>query len=167
MTYFSTSRRRTTARNGARRVGARGAVLAEAAIAIPILVFCILAAVQYAVIMLAQMKVRDCAEVGARALSDDLLRGDSGKDDLDASVLLAPRWGCVDARDERFTSTIDVIRRELGHGPFLWRTTALKQLKRRRSIVPKWCCSISVCQNSMDMKFAGACANNRGAKTSS
>ncbi|HEV2591178.1 MAG TPA: glycoside hydrolase family 15 protein [Gaiellaceae bacterium] len=50
-----------------------------------------------------------------------------GSNDLDASVLLAPRWGCVDARDERFASTIEVIRKELGHGPFLWRTTQLRE----------------------------------------
>ena len=49
-----------------------------------------------------------------------------GSDDLDASVLLAPRWGCVDARGDRFTSTIEVVRAELGHGPFLWRTTRLR-----------------------------------------
>jgi GH15 family glucan-1,4-alpha-glucosidase len=50
----------------------------------------------------------------------------AGSDDLDASVLLAPRWGCVDARGARFTSTVEVIRAELGHGPFLWRTTELR-----------------------------------------
>jgi GH15 family glucan-1,4-alpha-glucosidase len=51
----------------------------------------------------------------------------AGSDDLDASVLLGPRWGYVDASSERFASTIDVIRRELSHGPFLWRTTEQRE----------------------------------------
>ena len=50
----------------------------------------------------------------------------AGSDALDASVLLAARWGYADGDSERFASTIDVIRRELSHGPFLWRTTELR-----------------------------------------
>ena len=49
-----------------------------------------------------------------------------GSDDLDASVLLAARWGYADGESERFAATIDAIRSELSHGPFLWRTTDLK-----------------------------------------
>jgi GH15 family glucan-1,4-alpha-glucosidase len=49
-----------------------------------------------------------------------------GSDELDASVLLAARWGYADPCGARFTSTVAAIRRELGEGPFLWRTTALK-----------------------------------------
>jgi GH15 family glucan-1,4-alpha-glucosidase len=51
----------------------------------------------------------------------------AGSDELDASVLLGPRWGYVDASSERFASTVDVIRRELSHGPFLWRTTEQRE----------------------------------------
>jgi GH15 family glucan-1,4-alpha-glucosidase len=50
----------------------------------------------------------------------------AGSDALDASVLLGARWGYVDATSERFASTIDAIRSELSHGPFLWRTTELR-----------------------------------------
>ena len=50
----------------------------------------------------------------------------AGSDELDASVLLAARWGYCDATSERFAATIEAIRRELSHGPFLWRTTSLR-----------------------------------------
>jgi GH15 family glucan-1,4-alpha-glucosidase len=49
-----------------------------------------------------------------------------GSDELDASVLLAARWGYVEPGDTRFASTIEVLRRELGEGPFLYRTTGLR-----------------------------------------
>jgi GH15 family glucan-1,4-alpha-glucosidase len=42
-------------------------------------------------------------------------------DDLDASVLLGPRLGYADANGTRIARTIDAVRRELGHGPFLYR----------------------------------------------
>jgi GH15 family glucan-1,4-alpha-glucosidase len=50
-----------------------------------------------------------------------------GSDDLDASVLLGARWGCVDPSGEAFASTIETLRRELGTGPFLYRTTELRR----------------------------------------
>ncbi|HVU78188.1 MAG TPA: glycoside hydrolase family 15 protein [Gaiellaceae bacterium] len=50
----------------------------------------------------------------------------SGGDGLDASVLLGARFGYFEPGDERFASTIAAIRAELGTGPFLHRTTALK-----------------------------------------
>jgi GH15 family glucan-1,4-alpha-glucosidase len=50
----------------------------------------------------------------------------AGGDALDASVLLGARWGFCDPNSERFTSTVDAIRLELGTGPFMWRTTELK-----------------------------------------
>jgi GH15 family glucan-1,4-alpha-glucosidase len=49
-----------------------------------------------------------------------------GSDELDASILLAARWGFVSDKEERFTSTIDALQRELGEGPFLYRTTGLR-----------------------------------------
>jgi GH15 family glucan-1,4-alpha-glucosidase len=49
-----------------------------------------------------------------------------GSDELDASMLLAARWGYASASDERFTSTIEAVRRELGVGPFLYRTSGLR-----------------------------------------
>jgi GH15 family glucan-1,4-alpha-glucosidase len=45
----------------------------------------------------------------------------AGEDDLDASLLLGVLFGFVDPQSERAGSTIDAIRRELGHGPFLHR----------------------------------------------
>ncbi|HEY6961521.1 MAG TPA: glycoside hydrolase family 15 protein [Gaiellaceae bacterium] len=52
-----------------------------------------------------------------------------GSRELDASVLLGARFGYFERGDERFLSTIDAIRRELGSGPFLYRTTGLKELE--------------------------------------
>jgi GH15 family glucan-1,4-alpha-glucosidase len=49
-----------------------------------------------------------------------------GSDELDASVLLAARWGYFDDDETRFTSTIDALQRELAEGPFLYRTTGLR-----------------------------------------
>jgi len=49
-----------------------------------------------------------------------------GSDELDASLLLAARRGFVAGDDERFTSTVEAVRRELGAGPFLYRTTGLR-----------------------------------------
>lgn len=45
----------------------------------------------------------------------------AGADDLDASLLLGVLFGFVDPRSDRARGTIDAIRRELGHGPFLYR----------------------------------------------
>jgi GH15 family glucan-1,4-alpha-glucosidase len=53
-----------------------------------------------------------------------------GSDELDSSVLLAARYGYFDEDgddDGRFDSTIEALRRELGRGPFLYRTTGLSQ----------------------------------------
>lgn len=47
--------------------------------------------------------------------------GAFGSDELDASVLLMPLLGFVDARDERMSLTIDAISRELGNGPLIRR----------------------------------------------
>ena len=41
-----------------------------------------------------------------------------------------------------------------------------KRWKRLKSIVPKLCCSISVCRGWMDMRSVAACASSRGARTS-
>jgi GH15 family glucan-1,4-alpha-glucosidase len=49
-----------------------------------------------------------------------------GSDELDASILLGARFGYFEPGDERFASTIDALRRELGAGPFLYRTTGLR-----------------------------------------
>jgi GH15 family glucan-1,4-alpha-glucosidase len=49
-----------------------------------------------------------------------------GSDDLDASVLLGARFAYFERGNERFVSTIETIRRELGDGPFLYRTTSLR-----------------------------------------
>jgi GH15 family glucan-1,4-alpha-glucosidase len=49
-----------------------------------------------------------------------------GSDELDASILLAARWGYFEGNEARFTSTIDALQRELGEGPFLYRTTGLR-----------------------------------------
>ena len=46
-----------------------------------------------------------------------------GSDELDASVLLAPRFGIFEPDDERFAATVEALRRELAVGPFLYRTT--------------------------------------------
>jgi GH15 family glucan-1,4-alpha-glucosidase len=49
-----------------------------------------------------------------------------GSDELDASILLAARWGYFEQSKERFTSTVEALQRELGEGPFLYRTTGLR-----------------------------------------
>jgi GH15 family glucan-1,4-alpha-glucosidase len=49
-----------------------------------------------------------------------------GSDELDASILLAARFGYFDDETERFESTIEALRRELGAGPFLYRTSGLR-----------------------------------------
>jgi GH15 family glucan-1,4-alpha-glucosidase len=48
-----------------------------------------------------------------------------GTTDLDASVLLAARSHYFDDDFTRLDATIETIRRELGRGPFLYRTTSL------------------------------------------
>ncbi|MGU3436339.1 glycoside hydrolase family 15 protein [Actinomycetes bacterium M1A6_2h] len=50
-----------------------------------------------------------------------------GSDDLDASVLLHAGSGCVD--EERMSSTIDAIRRELGHGDFVYRYSGMETVE--------------------------------------
>jgi GH15 family glucan-1,4-alpha-glucosidase len=50
----------------------------------------------------------------------------AGSRELDASLLLAARWGYCDPTGDRFTSTIETLRRELAVGPFLYRTTELR-----------------------------------------
>ncbi|HEU5387654.1 MAG TPA: glycoside hydrolase family 15 protein [Streptosporangiaceae bacterium] len=47
----------------------------------------------------------------------------AGADELDASVLLGLLSGYGDARSPRWRSTVDAVRRELGHGPFVYRYT--------------------------------------------
>jgi GH15 family glucan-1,4-alpha-glucosidase len=49
-----------------------------------------------------------------------------GSDELDASILIAARYGYFEPGDERFASTIEALKRELGSGPFLYRTTGLR-----------------------------------------
>ena len=52
----------------------------------------------------------------------------AGSDKLDASVLRVSRMNYLDTRGERFNSTIDAIRRELGAGgPLLYRYTGQKE----------------------------------------
>jgi GH15 family glucan-1,4-alpha-glucosidase len=50
-----------------------------------------------------------------------------GSDELDASVLIAARYGYFEVGDERLASTIEALRRELGSGPFLYRSTGLRR----------------------------------------
>src|SRR3569623_1532455 len=50
----------------------------------------------------------------------------TGSDELDASVLLAARWGYHQADAPRFLRTIDAIRTELGEGPFLYRYSSAR-----------------------------------------
>jgi GH15 family glucan-1,4-alpha-glucosidase len=50
-----------------------------------------------------------------------------GSDEVDASILLAARYGYFEVGNERFASTIEVLRRELGSGPFLYRSTGLRR----------------------------------------
>src|SRR5205807_952772 len=45
----------------------------------------------------------------------------AGAEELDASLLLAAVMRYDDARESRFRSTIDAVRRELGNGPLLCR----------------------------------------------
>jgi GH15 family glucan-1,4-alpha-glucosidase len=45
----------------------------------------------------------------------------AGADDVDASLLLGVLFGFDEPRSRRARGTIDAIRRELGHGPFLYR----------------------------------------------
>jgi GH15 family glucan-1,4-alpha-glucosidase len=52
-----------------------------------------------------------------------------GSDELDASVLIAARYGYWGVGDERLASTIEALRRELGDGPFLYRSTGLRHLE--------------------------------------
>lgn len=70
--------------------------------------------------------IRDWVE--SKCWSDDagayVMR--AGSEELDASVLLAARWGYCDPAGDRFTATIEALRRELAVGPFLYRTTALR-----------------------------------------
>jgi GH15 family glucan-1,4-alpha-glucosidase len=47
----------------------------------------------------------------------------AGSDELDASVLLGLLSGYGDRRSPRWRSTVDAVRRDLGHGPFLYRYT--------------------------------------------
>jgi GH15 family glucan-1,4-alpha-glucosidase len=49
-----------------------------------------------------------------------------GSDELDASILLAARMGYAERHADRFDRTIAAIRRELAEGPFLYRTTSLR-----------------------------------------
>ena len=44
-------------------------------------------------------------------------------DELDAGVLLGLLSGYGDGRSPRWRSTVDAVRRELGHGPFVYRYT--------------------------------------------
>jgi GH15 family glucan-1,4-alpha-glucosidase len=45
----------------------------------------------------------------------------AGSDELDASVLLGLLAGYGEARSARWTDTVEAVRRELGHGPYLYR----------------------------------------------
>jgi GH15 family glucan-1,4-alpha-glucosidase len=47
----------------------------------------------------------------------------AGGEELDASVLLGSLMGYCAGDDGRMSATIDAVRRELGHGPFLYRYT--------------------------------------------
>jgi GH15 family glucan-1,4-alpha-glucosidase len=49
-----------------------------------------------------------------------------GSDELDASILLAARWGYFEETEDRFVATVEALQRELGNGPFLYRTTGLR-----------------------------------------
>lgn len=50
----------------------------------------------------------------------------AGSKQLDASVLLAARWGYHAADDPRFLSTIDAIQADLAEGPFLYRYSSMR-----------------------------------------
>jgi GH15 family glucan-1,4-alpha-glucosidase len=45
----------------------------------------------------------------------------AGGDDLDASLLLGVLFGYREADDPRMIATVDAVRRELGHGPYVYR----------------------------------------------
>jgi GH15 family glucan-1,4-alpha-glucosidase len=45
----------------------------------------------------------------------------AGSEELDASLLLGVLFRYADARGDRLAATIDAVRRELGHGPFVYR----------------------------------------------
>jgi GH15 family glucan-1,4-alpha-glucosidase len=47
----------------------------------------------------------------------------AGSEELDASLLLGVLFAYGDARSDRWAGTIEAIRRELGHGPFVHRYT--------------------------------------------
>jgi GH15 family glucan-1,4-alpha-glucosidase len=47
----------------------------------------------------------------------------AGAEDLDASLLLGALFGYRPRDPERMRSTVDAVRRELGHGPFVYRYT--------------------------------------------
>ena len=47
----------------------------------------------------------------------------AGADDLDASVLLGVLFAYRDPRDQRLLATVEAIRRDLSHGPFVYRYT--------------------------------------------
>jgi GH15 family glucan-1,4-alpha-glucosidase len=63
----------------------------------------------------------------------------AGGEELDASLLLAAALGYDDPREKRLGSTIDAIRRELGHGPLLDRYTGEDGLSGREGSFV--CCS--------------------------
>ena len=44
-----------------------------------------------------------------------------GMEELDASILTGALFGYGDVRQGRLSTTVEAIRRELGHGPFLYR----------------------------------------------
>ncbi len=54
----------------------------------------------------------------------------AGTDELDAALLLAPHFG-FGGTDARIVRTVDAIRRELGHGPFVYRYSGEDGLEGR------------------------------------
>ena len=52
-----------------------------------------------------------------------------GEPIVDASLLGIALCAYADAGDERFASTVETIRRELGHGPFLYRFTGADEIE--------------------------------------
>jgi GH15 family glucan-1,4-alpha-glucosidase len=62
----------------------------------------------------ARDRVRSAVETEAWSERAGAYTGAFGSDDLDASVLLLPLVGFLEARDERMWSTIEAIERELG-----------------------------------------------------
>ncbi len=76
-------------------------------------------------------RARDWGATASR-LKDEILQaawserrqslvGSFGGDSLDASVLVLPDIGFIDARDPRFLSTVSTIEAELRNGPYLFR----------------------------------------------